>query len=153
MKGDVGLLDTNLLVYQLDTTSPFHGVAHALVEDVLTGEVFGCLAMQVLTEFCATATDPRRLTVPLSPAAARVEVEKLLASPVPLLYQSREAAGIFARLIARHSISRQHVHDAALAATMLANGVTRIYTANSADFAMFDEIEVVNPFDAPPDRE
>lgn len=61
-------------------------------------------------------------------------------------YPSREMVDVLLSLLARRRVTRQYVHDVALAATMLANGVTRIYTANVKDFAPFDEIEVINPF-------
>lgn len=32
-------------------------------------------------------------------------------------------------------------------ATMLGNGVTTIYTVNEGDFAVFEEIKAVNPFE------
>lgn len=153
MTNSVGLLDTNILVYAMNEGAPQHGIARDLVDDVLRGAVLGCLAMQVLAEFCATVTHPRKLEVPLEPWEACEEVAKLLSCPVPVLYQSREALPIFLDLVAEHSVTRQDVHDAALAATMLANGIRRIYTANTRDFLIFEGIEAVNPFQGEPQQE
>ena len=152
-RSSVGLLDTNVLVYAMNEGAAHHEIARRFVDDALGGVVLACLAMQVLTEYCATVTHPRKIDVPLQPWEACEEVEKFLACPVPVLYESREAIPIFCDLVAQHGVSRQNVHDAALAATMLANGVTRIYTANVRDFAMFEQIEVINPFEEPEEAE
>ena len=145
-KSEVGLLDTNILVYASDGDHDWHATARRLRDDVFRGVVPGCLAPQILAEFYATVTNPRRVPVPLGPEAARRAMSLYASSTVPMIYPSREMVDVFLSLLARRRITRQGVHDVALAATMLANGVRRIYTANVKDFAMFEEIEVINPF-------
>jgi predicted nucleic acid-binding protein len=44
-----------------------------------------------------------------------------------------------------HPVARQCVFDVQLVATMLANGVRRIYTFNMKDFELFPEIHVIEP--------
>ena len=48
-------------------------------------------------------------------------------------------------LVRRHSVLRKRIFDVQLVATMLANGVRRIYTFNVKDFRLFAEIEAVEP--------
>jgi predicted nucleic acid-binding protein len=49
------------------------------------------------------------------------------------------------RLVVKHRISGVQVHDARLAASMYAHGLTHILTFNAADFARFDGITAVHP--------
>lgn len=48
-------------------------------------------------------------------------------------------------LVEQHPTTRGHVFDRQLAATMLGNGVTRIYTYNRPDFELLEGIEVLTP--------
>lgn len=148
MRNDVGLLDTNVLVYAADALSPQHRAALRLRDDALRGTVRACLAMQVLAEFYAVVTDPRRVTTPLQPQQACVEIANYVSSPIAFAYPSRQTLAILRELLETHELHGQQVHDACLAATMLANGIRRIYTANTGDFERFGEIEVINPFEA-----
>jgi predicted nucleic acid-binding protein len=44
-------LDTNILVYAADTTSPFHGACKKLREQGMTGNISLCISPQVLFDF------------------------------------------------------------------------------------------------------
>lgn len=46
-------------------------------------------------------------------------------------------------LLSRYPISRQDIFDLQLTATMLSNGVTRLFTFNQKDFSMYQEIQVL----------
>jgi hypothetical protein len=48
-------------------------------------------------------------------------------------------------LIRRRPVTRGAVFDLQLIATMLGNGVRKVYTFNRGDFEPFDEIEVLTP--------
>lgn len=48
-------------------------------------------------------------------------------------------------LIRKYPVTQQKVFDLQLVATMLGNGVDRIYTYNRSDFEQIDELEVVVP--------
>ena len=48
-------------------------------------------------------------------------------------------------LVEQRPITGQDIHDLHLAATMLSNGVTKIYTFNTKDFEPIPGIEVMNP--------
>lgn len=48
-------------------------------------------------------------------------------------------------LAEKHKVTGADVFDLQLVATMLQNGVRRIYTYNRGDFEVFDELEVVTP--------
>jgi predicted nucleic acid-binding protein len=48
-------------------------------------------------------------------------------------------------LLGRHAVEGAGVFDLQIVATMLANGVQRIYTFNPGDFQVFAELTVVAP--------
>ncbi len=147
------LLDSNILVYAWNRQAPQHEAARELREQAFRGLLPACLCPQVLREFYAVVTHPRRVANPLPPLLAAGEIRKYLAGPVALLCPGPRDVRILADLVARYNVIGQEVHDAALVATMLANRVTRIYTANTRDFIMFEGIEAVNPFQGEPEQE
>ena len=78
----MGLVDTNILVYRADQDSTFHLPSVNLINCGLKGEVSLCLAPQNLTEFYAVMTNPKRVTNPIAPVDARVEIERYLQSKI-----------------------------------------------------------------------
>lgn len=60
----ISLLDTNILVYAADETSPFNEVIRTLRDKGLKGEMSLCVCPQVLNEFFAIVTDSKRVSNP-----------------------------------------------------------------------------------------
>ena len=143
---EIGLLDTNILVYAADETSPFHQSAVALREKGLRNEISLCICPQVLNEFFAIATNPRRVSSPRTQKEAILEMEKYFHSKNILkIYPGPEIIDRIIDLLKRHEITKQEIFDLQLVATMLSNNVTRLYTYNQEDFYKFKEIEVLSP--------
>ena len=69
------VLDTNVLVYALFAQRPEHAAPLALLESARDADANLVVAPQNLAEFYAVVTNPRRVSTPLSGAAARAEVE------------------------------------------------------------------------------
>ena len=66
----LGLLDSNVLVYADQELSPFHVRARTLRDRGARGEIPVCVCPQVLLEFFAVVTNPKRVTQPLPPEEA-----------------------------------------------------------------------------------
>ncbi len=64
------LIDTNILVYAADTTSPFHAASKTLRDRGMKGEISLCVTPQVLLEYFAVVTSPKRVTNPIEPEQA-----------------------------------------------------------------------------------
>jgi predicted nucleic acid-binding protein len=75
---ELALLDTNILVYAADETSAFHVPAKQLRDQGVQGDISVAVSPQILFEFFAVITNPRRVTQPRSPQEAREEMEKYL---------------------------------------------------------------------------
>jgi len=143
---EVCLLDTNVLVYAADETSPFHHAAKAVREKGMRGEVSLCICAQVLNEFFATVTNPQRVNNPRTQDEARLEVEKYFSSKNILkIYPGPDIIERILDLLKKYQVTRQEIFDLQLVATMLSNNVTRLYTYNRDDFAKFKEVQVLSP--------
>jgi len=140
------LLDTNVLVYATNEDSPFHAQARRIVERALSGELPAAITPQVLAEYYAVVTDPRRVEHPLTPAEARRQVEALLAGAIRLLPLNEGTSRRLVELGERYGIRAQEIYDAQVVAAMLEGGIPQIWTANVQDFERYREIEVHNPF-------
>ena len=143
---DVGLVDTNVLVYRADTDSKFHSASIDLIQRGHAGEISLCLAPQNLTEFFAILTSPRRVANPLTPIEAWREIEKYHRSmTIRKIHQNKRLIPTLSSLISKYPVKGQEIFDLQLVATMLINDVTRIYTFNDKHFAKYSEIKVVIP--------
>ena len=71
------LIDTNVLVYAINTSSSQHEASRRLLEMIQAGLIRGGLVPQVLLEFFAVITDPRRVENPLDPHVALQQIESL----------------------------------------------------------------------------
>ena len=143
---EISLLDTNILVYAADRNSPYHQAATLLREKGLKGEFSLCVCPQVLNEFFAIITDPKRVNNPRIHKEALLEIEKYLHTKNILKIYA--GPGIIEKTIAllkQHKLTKQEVFDLQLVATMLLNNVTSIYTYNQEDFSKFKEIKVLTP--------
>ena len=146
MSDDLALVDTNILVYALYQESEHHEYCRLLLNQAQAGRINLCTASQNLSEFYAIVTDPRRTTTPHQPAEALDVVERLLEMPGMLLLPTpSDVVQRWIALMRRHPVKRGAIFDLQLIATMLGNGVRKIYTFNRSDFELFEEIEVLEP--------
>lgn len=140
----LGLVDINILVYRADQDSQYYLSSANLINLGFRGEIPLCLAPQNLTEFYAVITSPKRVTIPIDPATARAEIEMYIQSQnIRKIYQKPGLMSKVLELLNQTSITRQHIFDLQLVATMLINGVTCIYTFNANHFSRYQEIEVI----------
>ena len=142
---DVAFLDANILVYAANKDSPYHANAKGVIKRVNSGEIQACLSSQVLAEFYATATNPKKIGQPLRPEEAAEAVKGYLESDIPKLYPKESTLRLTLELAKRYQVRGLDYFNAQIVATMLENRVRTIYTANEEDFERFEEIEAVNP--------
>jgi uncharacterized protein len=144
---ELAMLDTNILVYASDETSAFHALAKQLRDRGVQGDVPLAVSPQILFEFFAVITSPRRVTQPRSPQEAREEMEKYLQTPT--IRKISPGEDIITRVIALlqqyPQITRQDIFDCVLVATMQTHGIRHIYTYNRQHFTPFSDIEVLTP--------
>jgi toxin-antitoxin system PIN domain toxin len=144
MSVEPGGVDTNVLVYALDADAPQHAAARALLEAGRDPANTLYVTQQILGEFYAIVTNPRRVARPRPAAEAIAAISDLLAY-VHVLPAPARAVDLWLDLLRRHPVTGGDVFDLQIVATMQANGVPRIYTFNTGDFGVFSELSVVTP--------
>jgi len=143
---EYALIDTNVLVYAADKTSPFHQPAKILRNKGVDGKTSLCVCPQVLNEFFAIVTDPKRVGSPRSQEEALLEIEKYHRSGNILkIFPGPDVVEKTLGLLKRYNTTKQGIFDLYLVATMLSNNITRLYTYNQGHFTKFSEIELLSP--------
>lgn len=146
MADEPTLIDTNVLVYALYVDSPQNKAAQVVLTKALDSEAGFYVAPQSLFELFAVITNPRRVTAAFPPLEAVGVIEALLWRPgISVLAALPDIVPRCLELVRDGAVSGRQIFDALLVATMLGNGVHRIYTFNRADFASFSEIDVLTP--------
>lgn len=138
------LVDTNVLVYAVNSDAPQYAVCRALVEAVQAGSLRCALVPQILLEFHAIVTDRRRVARPLDPEKAQ-EVVRALRSIFPVFDACREALDHLPKVIGERATAGGDVFDAWLVAQMRALGMERVCTYNGKDFADYEGVVPVTP--------
>ena len=135
------LIDSNVLIYAINTRSPKHGLAKEfLVENSRNLHV----AHQNILETIRVLTHTK-FAFPMKIKNAIEAIEGILRACTVISpdYRTHQIA---LRLIAKYKLSSNHVFDAYLVATALSNSIDTIATDNIRDFKKFTEIKVINPF-------
>jgi predicted nucleic acid-binding protein len=119
-------------------------IQHQPSRNLLKSELRLCVAPQVLAEFYAVVTNRRRVTVPFTPTEATTFIREVL-SRVEMLPVPPSVVARWIELAERHGVTGSDVFDLQLAATMIENGIHRIFTYNRADFESLEGIEALTP--------
>ena len=133
--------DTNILIYAVTPSAPQYQVSRALLESDATL----CASAQVFAEFYAVITNPRRVTIPFTPAEARTFIAEVLPRfeilPMPGALIPR-----WTSMAEQHGVTGHDVFDIQLVATMLESNVRRLYTFNRQDFEHFSGLlNIITP--------
>ncbi len=139
--------DTNLLLYAMNRGCAEHAAAKAWLEAALHEPRKWIFSDQVLFELYRLLRHPRVMTRALAARDALAQIVWFREETGFLHcgYEEARWAGVLRALKSQAERSGLLVHDAVLAETLRAQGVTRFYTRNVADFSDFGFFEVVNP--------
>jgi predicted nucleic acid-binding protein len=137
------LLDTNVLVYSVNSAVPQHVESRRLLQLCTGGTVPGVVVPQVLLEFYATTTSERRVRSPLTPKQASAEIDgfcrRLTLKPVP-----GDVISHLLSIVSTQPRTGQSIFDLFLIAQMRSHGIGDVCTYNVADFA-FPGIRALEP--------
>lgn len=139
--------DTNLLLYAMNRRCTEHARARGWLEAALAEPREWIFADQVLFELYRLLRHPKVMEKPLTAAGALAQIAWFREETGFLHcgYDESCWAGVLAALATQKDRGGMLVHDAVLAETLRAQGVTRFYTRNTKDFEGFGFFEVVNP--------
>ena len=127
------LLDTNLLVYVFDQTSPFHLRATAVLNDPSV-ELF--LTTKSISEYFAVCSKQK------APLDDVLIFYRSFCKNATILFPETKSLRIFETLLRKYQPIGNRVFDLEIAAVGLANGVSDIATFNQKDFIALAEISL-----------
>jgi predicted nucleic acid-binding protein len=138
-------VDTNILVYATQATSPHRDAARDGLRRFSTSERRLCLSRQILREYLSVVTRPQLFLKPVPMAEALADVAGF-STDFELLEDGPEVGKRLVELCRLVPIAGRQVQDANIVATMLAHGENRLLTMNRSDFRRFEpRIEIVEP--------
>ena len=138
------IVDANILLYAVDSSSPFHNRAAQWLEAAFNGPRRVGLPWQTIGAFLRISTHPRLSESPLSVPQAWGFVEEWLAQDTAWIPPATQhTARILGELLVRSQVGANLIPDAQLAALALENGVSVV--SNDTDFARFPGCGWINP--------
>ena len=135
------LVDSNVIIYAINRSSPKHEAAQAFLQEH-HGQVV--LAHQNIMESLRVLTH-KKFQNPMTPVAA-IRAVGSIAEACHVIAPDWGAYHVALALVKKHELAGDKIFDAYLAAMVLAAGVDVIATDNTKDFSMFEGITLVNPF-------
>ncbi len=139
-------LDCNILVQLAFADHPANAKTLSIVQTETARGTKLVLPALVVTEFLHVATDARRFAPPLSMTEALNWIQDFLENPMVSLLELSRASIEQTFLWLRHfGLGRKRILDTHLAAVLYTGGVRRLLTSNSADFAIFTDLQTIIP--------
>ena len=139
-------IDVNILIYASNTDASEHARAQTLVSRMVSGPELSVVLWPVLMGFLRISTHPRIMPIPLTVAEASTVIDQFVAArSVRVVGEDARMWTVYQHLEIGQPIRGNLVPDAVIAALMLGNGVSTIFTRDRG-FRRFDGIKVVDPF-------
>ena len=135
------LIDSNVLIYAINSSSPKHLQAQAYLQ-ANVGQM--TIAHQNIFETLRVLTH-NKFPSPMHPVDAITAILNI-AKGCHVIEPQTDTYHIALALIQKHILKGDKVFDAYLAATALSAGINSIVTDNAKDFLVFEDMSVINPF-------
>ena len=142
--GDILFLDTNILLTATDEARRHHNEALQLFTATNREGLHLAISGQILREYLVVATRPKESNgFGLEPKHALKNVEEFTRYAV-FFEEIERVSLVLKKLIGILELRGTRIHDANVAATMIANGLTKLITENIKDFVDFSDIETAD---------
>ena len=137
-------VDTNVLVFARFEATPNHMLARRHLDEITeSGEALRIIR-QILREYLATVTRPQPWSPPIAIEVALMHVATMEAV-FEILEDGPSVTNMLTNPCRNVPVAGRQIHDANIAATMLAHGENWLATFNAGDFRRYgDRIELVN---------
>jgi toxin-antitoxin system PIN domain toxin len=141
-----GVIDTNILLYAVNSDDPGHSRARKFLHDAVASPEQWYLTEGIVYEFLRVATHPKVFARPLVWADAMAFLAPLLCAPnVAVLTAADEHWALLEEVLGTLTHPSGNLFfDIRTAVLMREHGVRSIYTADT-DFLQFPAVSVVNP--------
>ena len=139
MSGD--FIDSNVFVYLFDETDEHkRGMAEQIVESALQTHS-ASISYQVIQETLNVLT--RKLSVPMTPEAAKSFMEDVLAP----LWRVSPSSALYHRALDVQARYRYGFYDSLIVAAALDAGCVRLYSEDLQDGQKIEGLTIENPFE------
>ena len=136
-------VDTNVLVAARFVTAPAHLAACRCLDRAGNSEEPLHISRQVVREYLVVVTRPQTWSESLAIDDALKDATRLISS-FTILEDGPNVMAVLTALCREVPLAGKQIHDANIAATMLAHGERRLLTLNAKDFRRYGErIELV----------
>ncbi len=136
-------IDTNILVYSLNKRNlSKHMVAEEFLNKCWKRKTKYALSTQNLAEFFVVMTKKASPPIPDEDVEGIIQDILEFSNWKVVSYNPKTLS----RAIFLHKKTKKHFWDCLIAATMLENGISHIFTENVNDFVGIEGIKVINPF-------
>lgn len=135
------LIDTNIIIYAINSASPKNNQAKQFLLDQQDNIV---VAHQNVLEAMRVLTHGK-----FSHSMTFFQAEKAvdaIARATTVIAPTEETLPIAVALMHKYTRAANRIFDAYLVATMLTHAIREIATDNERDFVLYTEIRVMNPF-------
>jgi predicted nucleic acid-binding protein len=139
------LLDSNIIIYAINSDSPFHPECNSFVTRAMKGRIKGFICEKSIYEVYAILDDSRRIDKPLSIIQIIDVLNKIINSKIQVLYSDSNTTEEVLRLCKANDIKRQDIFDMVIASQAINNGINKIVTYNKKDFMKIKEIDIITP--------
>jgi uncharacterized protein len=142
----VFVVDTNVLLYAADNSSPTHHHCAGMLDTWRRSTAPWHVTWSILYEFLRVATHPRVFRSPWTATSGITFIQGLLAAPglsvlTPTERHGETLAGVVAEV---PGLNGNILHDVHTVTLMREHGVRTIHTAD-ADFLRFQHLQVIDP--------
>lgn len=144
MKACKIFLDTNVLIYQTfeDFDADKHNIVTSTLQDLHKSQYHLYISSQIIREFVAIATNGKIFQTPLQRDDVLLKIEEFQ-NNFHLLFDTEEGIEQLKKLIRQYHITKQDIHDANIAATIIVNQLDYLWTFNRKDFNQFNEVQLL----------
>jgi predicted nucleic acid-binding protein len=129
-------VDTTILVYATQSTSPLHVRARQRIDEIAQAGATLWISRQIVREFVAAATRVAPGLSPL-PLADALSLAQVFLERFQVAEDSAQVLEECLRIVRATGTSGRQVHDANIVATMKVAGISTLLTHNASDFQRF----------------
>lgn len=141
------LLDTNILLRLVETNHPHHKEARESLRKLKVENAEFYILLQNISEFWNVCTRPKdKNGLGLSIAETDLQLKRFERF-FKFLPDTTEVYKNWRELVVNHSVSGVQVHDAKIAAALIAHGIQSLLTFNVKDFKRFSDVKALEPKD------
>jgi predicted nucleic acid-binding protein len=141
MRSKTILIDSNILIYAINSSSPKQKAAQDFLQ---TNVGYLVTAHQNVFESLRVLTHPK-FQAPM-PSIEAIAAINAITEHCRIIAPGYDTLEIALALVKKHQLSGDKIFDAYLTATALSAGLTTIATDNTKDFLPFSEVSIMNPF-------